>query len=148
MRHGASSPKGLDARPKGRSLRCGLDGAINELSRPHGLPQCQGSPQSIASLGARHLQRIAAKTARRCPLWVKSRHVEFGKEGISISKSGETTIKFGHLALVGMPLDLDRQCQPSYRNGNGRIVSWPNPRERLWKARDEWHKIVASRTTT
>jgi hypothetical protein len=28
MRHGESSPKGLDARPKGRSLGCGADGAI------------------------------------------------------------------------------------------------------------------------
>jgi hypothetical protein len=28
MRHGESSPKGLDARPKGRSLVCGADGAI------------------------------------------------------------------------------------------------------------------------
>src|SRR4029077_20072864 len=28
MRHGESSPKGLDARPKGRSLGCGVDGAI------------------------------------------------------------------------------------------------------------------------
>src|SRR6201984_470483 len=60
MRHGASSPKGLDARPKGRSLRCGLEGAINELSPPHEHPSRGRIPYHIVDLA-----RALCVTAKR-----------------------------------------------------------------------------------
>jgi hypothetical protein len=81
-------------------------------------------------------------------LWRGGKRVSLDAGGISIDgairKSGT-----GGLALVGMVLDIDTgkvSLAPSPQNPHVMFVTWPNRRERLWKARDEWRKIKAKST--
>jgi hypothetical protein len=78
-------------------------------------------------------------------LWREGKRVSLDARGISVD--GVTT-KFGieELALVGMVLNINTgklSIGPSPQNPHAMIISWPNRRERLWKARDEWRKIKA-----
>ena len=81
----------------------------------------------------------------RGELWRGGKRVRFDAGGISIDGA---TQKFGigELALVGMVLGIDTNkvsVGPSPQNPHAMFVSWPNRRERLWKARDAWRKIRA-----
>jgi len=54
------------------------------------------------------------------------------------------------LALVGMRIDVEigkMLLNPASKNPSAMIVSWPNRRERLWKARDAWQRIKAARSS-
>jgi hypothetical protein len=85
--------------------------------------------------------------AKKIPLQLRGEFWRFGKR-VSIGKDavmihGSSVIGLQHLALVGGGVDLnvDRVTIAS----GGSIVSRHPPRERLWKARDEWRKIKAQR---
>ena len=56
---------------------------------------------------------------------------------------GNACLGLTNLALVGGGIDVSTE-QITIAS-NGAIVSWHNPRERLWKARDIWKKIAAER---
>jgi hypothetical protein len=80
----------------------------------------------------------------RGQLWRSGKHIGFGASDISI---GGKTAAYGsgiaELALVGTHLALSTdklELVPSSPHG-AFLVSWPNRRERLWKARDQWRKI-------
>lgn len=78
-------------------------------------------------------------------LWRSGKLVKIGKEGIFVShlKSG-----IQELALVGTRLSINSETMQIDRqpeNPNAAFVSWPNRRERLWKAKDAWKKIQASK---
>jgi hypothetical protein len=84
----------------------------------------------------------------RAELWRGGKRVGLDNNGISI---GAIPAKGGmsELALVGMVLDVHTDKWSFGPNegidAGAMIVSWPNRRERLWKARDAWRKIAAAK---
>jgi hypothetical protein len=75
------------------------------------------------------------------------RAVEVGKLGVTIprTQAGETQFEFRDLAFAGATLEIDERGFSTTGQGDERIVSWPEPRERLWKAAQEWRRIKAAR---
>jgi hypothetical protein len=82
--------------------------------------------------------------AKKIPLqltgefWHSNKKVTINKDGILVH--GRATIGLANLALVGGGVDVDIErvrVSPS----DGVIISWENPRERLWKARAAWEKM-------
>jgi len=72
--------------------------------------------------------------------------VQIKNEGIYLShmKSG-----IRELALVGVRLSINTATMdvgPQPGNPHAALVSWPNRRERLWKAKDAWKKIQAEKS--
>jgi hypothetical protein len=84
----------------------------------------------------------------RAELWRGGNHVRLNHSGITINTTAVRGIGFAELALVGMTLDVDTgKCslgRSSLGNPHAVFVSWPNRRERLWKARDAWRKIAST----
>jgi hypothetical protein len=81
----------------------------------------------------------------RGELWKSGKQVQIGKDVILVShiKSG-----FQELALVGMKITIDTagmKFGPKDTEIGGMIVSWPNRRERLWKAKEAWKKLQAKK---
>lgn len=87
----------------------------------------------------------------RAELWRGGKRVVLDRNGILIdAKPGKNT-QFSELAFVGMRFDVDTgklTFGPSPENPHACIVSWPNRRERLWKARDAWRNILTARAKT
>jgi hypothetical protein len=92
--------------------------------------------------------------AKRVPMKVEGEFWRFGKRFI-INQHGiwlaahpnpRLASSIGDLALIGATLDIGVQdptisIGPSAPDlGPPTTLSWPNPRERLWKARDLWRK--------
>jgi hypothetical protein len=69
------------------------------------------------------------------------------RQGIELSTANEapTQMQIRELALVGLALRIDAQKRsitmaPSAAQGC--VISWPNRRERLYKAREAWRRIL------
>jgi hypothetical protein len=79
----------------------------------------------------------------RAELWHNGKSISLGKDGISINhnRSG-----FRELALVGSSL-IVKDEGATLGPAGAVIVSWPNRRERLWRARNAWRNIKAARQT-
>lgn len=82
----------------------------------------------------------------RGEFWRSGNHVRIGKDGIFVShiKSG-----IQELALVGTRLTIDTSTMrigPQPDNPSAVLVSWPNRRERLWKAKEAWKGIQAEKS--
>lgn len=78
-------------------------------------------------------------------LWRGGKRASLDARGIHIDGA---TYPFGieELALVGIVLNIDTgklSFGASPQNPYAVIVSWPDRRERLWKARDKWREIKA-----
>ena len=84
----------------------------------------------------------------RAELWRAGKRVLLDSNGISIGAKRALVVGFADMALVGMTLDVDTEkfsFGPPPQNPHAAIVSWPNIRERLWKAKDAWKKIEVAR---
>jgi hypothetical protein len=85
----------------------------------------------------------------RGEFWRRGKRVVMDNRGVTVDAKPVTGMGFQELALVGMRLEVSTgklEFGPSPENPNAMIVSWPNRRERLWKARDAWHRIKGSRS--
>jgi hypothetical protein len=69
------------------------------------------------------------------------------KNGISASADGGDKPLGGveELALVGGALGVDSAGFTMGSSDGSYIVSWPNRRERLWKAKNLWHQLQRKR---
>ena len=75
-------------------------------------------------------------------LWKSGKRFAINNSGISLE--GKSITQLQEIALVGMRLDFDTNAiklGPQPENEHGCLVSWPNRRERLWRAKDAWHRI-------
>jgi hypothetical protein len=85
----------------------------------------------------------------RAELFRSGKRVSLNKDGIYIDtlavNSGNSAVK--ELAFVGMTFEVDTGKWSFGPGTNPRavIISWPNRRERLWKARDAWRGIQKAR---
>jgi hypothetical protein len=73
--------------------------------------------------------------------WCSTQKIKINKDKVMVH--GRTTMGLSNLALVGGGVDLN--TERIIIASGGAVVSWPNPRERLWKAHDAWKKIKAAR---
>jgi hypothetical protein len=78
-------------------------------------------------------------------LWRNGKRVSLDKRGIFVEGT-PTKLQIAEMALVGTTLDVDTSKWSVGPGDNPywMMVSWPNRRERLWKAKDEWRKIKAN----
>ncbi|MBB4198510.1 hypothetical protein GGD83_002311 [Rhodoblastus sphagnicola] len=81
-------------------------------------------------------------------VFYKGGHVaNISKDKISLRSNSDPPIRVSmqNFALVGLALEIkqDQVSLPATPYG-GAIVSWPNKRERLWKAREYWRKLKRS----
>jgi|ERR1700722_3522927 hypothetical protein len=81
----------------------------------------------------------------RAQFWRNSKYIECSKDGVSIGV-GQTKSKVAlqALSVFGGPLEIDTMERISVAYGGG-LISWSNPRERLWKAKDAWLKLKRDR---
>jgi hypothetical protein len=80
----------------------------------------------------------------RGKFWRAGKSVTIDGNGISIDHKA---IQFQELAFVGMVLEVD-SSKLSFGPPPGSesmIISWPNRRERLWRAKDAWLRLRAKR---
>lgn len=88
--------------------------------------------------------------AKKVPMQIEGRFYKNGK-CVTLDKEG---IRWGgkkpsgiyDLALVGLLLELEMtdsgmRLGPHPANPYGMLISWPNRRERLWKAKETWREI-------
>ena len=78
--------------------------------------------------------------------WRSGKLVKIGKNGILID---DTKAGIHELALVGTKLSINTETMeigPQLGNPEAVIVSWPNKRERLWRAKQAWNRLKAQRT--
>jgi hypothetical protein len=83
----------------------------------------------------------------RAQFWRKGKYIECSTEGISMS-TGPTKGKVAlqELSLVGGALELNIEDKVGVLGAEGGyIISWPNRRERLWKAKETWLKLKRER---
>ena len=73
--------------------------------------------------------------------WYSNRKISVNKDRLLIH--GNNTVGLTNLALVGGGVDLN--TERLVISSGGAIVSWHNPRERLWKAHDAWKRIKKER---
>ncbi len=81
-------------------------------------------------------------------LWRAGKHVRLDKNGISINTAPIHQFGIKELALVGMVIEVDigkLAMKPSEESPECSFISWPNRRERLWRAKDAWRKAQAAR---
>ncbi len=87
--------------------------------------------------------------ARQIPLqlrgefWHSRRKITVETDKILVH--GRVSFGFAHLALVGGGIEVDTEQVRVAGDSNGLIISWHNPRERLWKARDAWEIMKRQR---
>jgi hypothetical protein len=82
----------------------------------------------------------------RGEFWRSGKRVQIGKDGIII---GDTKSGVQDLALVGTKLTIDTASMsiaPQAGNPFAVLVSWPNRRERLWKAKEAWQRIYVGKS--
>jgi hypothetical protein len=88
--------------------------------------------------------------ASQVPASVKGRFYRGGRvvtiDEHGIEVDGSRGVSFSDMALVGMQIVVrleNKGCIFTFNEANphGVIVSWPNRRERLWKAKAAWKKI-------
>ncbi len=79
----------------------------------------------------------------RGQFWRNGKYIECSKDGISV---GAIRVILQELALVGATIDIDMNKVSIGFGTGGSIVSWPNRRERLWKAKDVWAKLKRARS--
>jgi hypothetical protein len=86
---------------------------------------------------------------RRGPLqiegefWHSGQQIKIGAKQIFVR--GTACVGLADLALVGGGILIDEGRMTVAPNG-GAMLSWPNHRERLWRARDQWIKVKEMRT--
>ena len=77
-------------------------------------------------------------------LWRKGENFKADKIGIFINSRSSVSLQ--NMALVGCTIDVDRTkdiLSIGQQTGiSGLIINWPNKRERLWKAKEAWNKLV------
>lgn len=78
--------------------------------------------------------------------WMDGQRFQISRSQIAMGKGGGSDSSIAELALVGISLRVDDRGLSFDQNGQGVIVSWPNPRERLWKAAEAWKMISAKRS--
>jgi len=81
----------------------------------------------------------------RGQIWRKGVRVTLDKNGISFAHQGSG---ISELALVGMALNVDMEkfsLGLGQGNPSAMFISWPQRRERLWRAKAAWLKIVKDR---
>jgi len=92
--------------------------------------------------------------AKRIPMeitgefWLGGKKIVCDRDGISLHRTeGNGAARFSQLAFVGMQINIDSTnfSFGPLPNSSACIISWPNPRERLWKAKDAWIKIQVQR---
>jgi hypothetical protein len=100
------------------------------------------------TLRERHRKILLSLDAKKVPMrltaefWRSGKFLKLGTSGIS---AGGKTFTQGagikNLAIVGLSLDVQTGKLAMSVSGRGEIVSWPHPRERLWRARDAWRRV-------
>lgn len=77
----------------------------------------------------------------RAQFWRKGKYIDCSADGISMG-FGPTRgkIELKELSLAGGTLELNIENFTLGFGGGGSTISWPNRRERLWKAKDAWLK--------
>lgn len=93
--------------------------------------------------------------AKVAPLQISGSFYRLGKK-LSINKNGiqvgdKNVMGFSELALIGMLLNVDASgtqfsLGPRPNHPHACFVSWPNRKERLWKAKESWKAIEAIRS--
>ncbi len=77
--------------------------------------------------------------------WGRGHRVQLKSSGITIDGLTGGAVGFEHLGLAGIPLSVSDQGVTIGDNGGGIIVSWPDPRERLWKTVEAWRSLKSKR---
>lgn len=67
------------------------------------------------------------------------------KQGVVFINQREMHFGLSNLAFVGTTFKIDDDKLAMDPNGEGVIISWPDKRERLWKAVAAWNKIKSKR---
>ena len=78
----------------------------------------------------------------RGEFWRSGKAIVIDKNGVLVR--GQIALGIRNLALVGAGLELNTGAV-TIGHADGVIISWHNPRERLWKARDAWRKMSAEK---
>ncbi|GAA2850105.1 hypothetical protein EDC40_101350 [Aminobacter aminovorans] len=89
-------------------------------------------------------QRIPASLTGT--FWLNGQRFQISGNGIAMDKGSAPGVSIAELALVGISLRINNSSFSIDHNGGGAIVSWPDRRERLWKAAAAWKNISANRT--
>jgi hypothetical protein len=128
----------------------------NEWLSGDPLPWDIDADWQILTLRERARRVTLSLKAKAVPLEVTGSFYRYGQR-VSISNGGiqvgnkSASAGLHELALVGMALEVQATgtgfgVKPTSNDPFGMIVSWPNRRERLWKAKDAWKKIEANRS--
>src|ERR1700692_4051167 len=78
----------------------------------------------------------------RGEFWRSGKAIVVDKNGHVVR--GQSALGLRNPALVGGGLELNTTAV-TIGQSDGVIISWHNPRERLWKARDAWRKMSAKK---
>jgi hypothetical protein len=92
-------------------------------------------------------QRCAAPLFLAAELWKGGKLWKVTKNGIGASADGGDKPLGGveDLALVGGALEVNSEGFTMESSDGSYIVSWPNRRERLWKAKNLWRQLQRNR---
>jgi hypothetical protein len=76
--------------------------------------------------------------------WYNSKLIECNNKFLHISQNN---VNFrGNFAFVGGPVAIERDSVHIGKAPDAKIIVWANERERLWKAKEEWQRILRLRS--
>lgn len=127
----------------------------NEWVSGDSLPWDIEADWQMLTLRERARQIAISINAKSVPLQVTGEFYRLGKRVVinrnGIQVGGRSGCGISEVALVGASLEIDLDQTGFFlrshpTNQNAYLISYPNRRERLWKAKEVWKKIEAKRS--
>ena len=78
-------------------------------------------------------------------LWRSGKLIKLDANGIQISGVLARGVHLAEMALIGAQLEISTKTLSIGSSKGAVILTWPNRRERLWRARDAWRRLKAER---